>query len=551
MAADEKDLVSSVHNDLAEMKTYRAPFEATWNEIIDFMKPRMNGFNRKPEPGKLRNSRIFDSTASQALRNFQAAINSMITPNAQVWHRLAVDDEALADNENVRAYLDDVVSFLFAKRYAWRSGFTTQIDQCYESLGLFGNGPLMIEEVKGKGTTYPDVYLRYRARPLTRFYFVENAAGLVDKSCDCWTLTARQAVQKWGRAKLPVHMVNAYDRNPEAKFEFIHRVQPRADRVAGRLDALNMAFESVWVWNGELIDQSGFRTYPYAVGRFYVDSDTQYGGSPAEDALPDIKMVNEMERTIIRGAQKIVDPPLLLTEDGILDGADIRSGALNYGGLDTQGNQLVKPLQLGENIQAGTQYADSKRQAINAGFYVTLFQILTEAPQMTATEVLERAQEKGILLAPTMGRVQTEMLGQMIERELDICGHAPGALPPMPPELIEAGASVNIEYDSPLNKAMRASEGTAVLQWVQQVATVAQLDQSALKVINGQQVARGLADIGGVPVKYLVSEDQIAAQQAQEAQTAQLTNILNAAPQAASAAKDLAAAAQMTGTPGV
>ncbi|MCE4544602.1 MULTISPECIES: portal protein [unclassified Caballeronia] len=544
MAADEKDLVSSVHNDLSEMKTYRATFEATWNEIVDFMMPRMNGFNRKPEPGKQRNTRIFDSTAPLALRNFQAAIDSMITPHTQVWHRLSVDAGQLDDNENVRAYLDAVVKKLFAVRYSWRSGFTTQIGQSYQSLGLFGNGPLMIEEVKGEG-------IRYRARPLNRFYFVENAAGFVDKSCDCWTLTARQAVQKWGRSKLPVHMVNAYDRTPEAKFEFVHRVQPRADRVAGRLDALNMAFESVWVWNGELIDRSGFRTYPYAVGRFYVDSETQYGGSPAEDALPDIKMVNEMEKTIIRGAQKAVDPPLLLTEDGVLEGFDLRSGALNHGGLDNSGNQLVKPLQLGENIQAGTAYADSKRATINTGFYVTLFQILTEAPQMTATEVLERAQEKGILLAPTMGRVQTEMLGQMIERELDICGHAPGVLPPMPPELVEAGASVNIVYDSPLNKAMRASEGTAVLQWVQQVATVAQLDQSALKVINGQEVARGLADIGGVPVKYLVSEDQIAAQQAQEAQTAQLTNILNAAPQAASAAKDLAAAAQMSGTPGV
>ena len=44
---------------------------------------------------------------------------------------------------------------------------------------------------------------------------------------------------------------------------------------------------------------------------------------------------------------------------------------------------------------------------------------------MTATEVLERAREKGALLAPTMGRQQSEALGPMIEREIDIlveCG---------------------------------------------------------------------------------------------------------------------------------
>ncbi|MFP3799448.1 portal protein [Paraburkholderia sp. SIMBA_027] len=544
MAADEKALVDSVHRDLADMKQHRSEFEQVWNDIVDFMMPRHSGFNRTRKPGENRTGKIFDTTAPLALRNFQAAIDSMITPHTQVWHRLATDQESLNDNDNVRAYLDQVVKTLFSVRYRWRGGFTTQISQAYQGLGLFGNGPLMIEHDVGTG-------IRYRHVPLNRYYFVENAAGLVDKSCACWRMTARQAAQKWTKEKLPPRIQSALENNPETHFDFVHRVQPRADRIVTRLDSLNMAFESVWVCEADLIEQSGFRVYPYAVGRFYVDSDTQYGGSPAEDSLPDIKMVNAMEKTIIRGAEKAVDPPLLLTEDGVLEGFDLRSGALNHGGLDTQGNQLVQPLKTGENIQFGTQYADSKRQTINAQFYVTLFQILTEAPQMTATEVLERAQEKGILLAPTMGRVQTEMLGQMIERELDICGHVPGLLPPMPPELIQAGASVDIVYDSPLNKAMRASEGAAVLQWVQQVGVVAQLDQQAIKVVDGQAIARGLADINGVPVKYTVPADVIAQQQAQEQQTAQLTNILNAAPQAASAAKDLASAAQMTGTPGV
>lgn len=544
MGSDEKDLVSSVHRDLGDMKLHRSSFEQVWNDIVDFMMPRHSGFNRKRKPGENRTGKIFDTTAPLALRNFQAAIDSMITPHTQVWHRLSTDQRALDDNDNVRAYLDQVVKILFAVRYRWRGGFATNISMAYQGLGLFGNGPLMIEHDVGNG-------IRYRHVPLNRFYFVENAVGLVDKSCACWSMSARQAAQKWPTEKLPLRVQTALEKNPETHFDFVHRVQPRADRILTRLDPLNMAFESVWALDDDLIEQAGFRTYPYAVGRFYVDSDTQYGGSPAEDSLPDIKMVNEMERTIIKGAQKTVDPPLLLTEDGVLEGFDLRSGALNHGGLDQQGNQLVQPLKTGENIQFGTQYADSKRQTINAQFYVTLFQILTEAPQMTATEVMERAQEKGILLAPTMGRVQTEMLGQMIERELDICGHVPGLLPPMPPELIEAGASVNIVYDSPLNKAMRASEGAAVLQWVQQVGVVAQLDQSALKVVDGQAVARGLAEINGVPVKYTVSADDIAQQQANEAETAQLTNILNAAPQAASAAKDLAAAAQMSGTPGV
>ncbi|STU67291.1 Bacteriophage head to tail connecting protein [Klebsiella pneumoniae subsp. ozaenae] len=55
--------------------------------------------------------------------------------------------------------------------------------------------------------------------------------------------------------------------------------------------------------------------------------------------------------------------------------------------------------------------AEQKRQTINDGFFITLFQILVDNPQMTATEAMLRAQEKGQLLAPTAGRIQAEFLG--------------------------------------------------------------------------------------------------------------------------------------------
>src|SRR4029077_1707786 len=98
-----------------------------------------------------------------------------------------------------------------------------------------------------------------------------------------------------------------------------------------------------------------------------------------------------------------------------------------------------------------------ERTLIGDAFLVTLFQILTETPQMTATEVIERTNEKGILLAPTVGRQQSEYLGPMIERELDVLG-AQGLLPPMPPRLKEAKGEYQVVYTSPFSRAMRAQE---------------------------------------------------------------------------------------------
>ena len=57
-----------------------------------------------------------------------------------------------------------------------------------------------------------------------------------------------------------------------------------------------------------------------------------------------------------------------------------------------------------------------QRAAVNDALYIRLFQILVQNPQMTATEVVERTNEKGILLAPTVGRQQSEYLGPLIDR---------------------------------------------------------------------------------------------------------------------------------------
>lgn len=109
----------------------------------------------------------------------------------------------------------------------------------------------------------------------------------------------------------------------------------------------------------------------------------------------------------------------------------------------------------------------------------------------------------------------------------------------MPQELIDAGADVDVEYDSPLNKAMRAGEGAAILQWLQQLGVVAQFDPNAAKLVNGHRIGKLLADFGGVPFEALNTDEELQASAAAEAQAAQMQQVLEAAPVAAGAIKDL------------
>ena len=522
------------------MADQRGIWDQHWREIAERILPRANYFRIVRNPGDKRTEKVFDATATLALERFAAAMESMLTPRTQRWHKLRVTDEALQEDPEVQAYLDQVTQILFQARYSPRANFASQANEAYMSLGAFGTGGVFIDESLGRG-------LRYRTVHLSEMYIAENHQGVIDTVHRRFPMTARQAMQRFGD-KCPQRIKDAAEKNPEQSFDFVHAVMPREDADYGRKDYKGMAFASCYVSveGRELVSEGGYRCMPYAIGRYVTGPREVYGRSPAMTVLPDIKMLNEMSKTVIRAAHKIVDPPLLLQDDGALQAFDLRPGALNYGGVDDQGRQTVQPLSTNARVDIGLDMMEQRRKVINDAFLVTLFQILVDSPQMTATEAMLRAQEKGALLAPTMGRQQSEFLGPLIEREIDILGHA-GILPPMPDALLEAGGTVDVEYVSPLNRAQRADEGVAIMRTLEAVTPLAQIDPKVMMIFDPDAVARELADINGVPAKVMRSKEQVAAIEEAQAQAAQAQQLLAAAPVVGSTVKDLAQAQALAG----
>ena len=524
-----------------KMATDRAIFDQHWREIAERILPRSDHFRVNRNPGDKHTEKVFDATANLALDRFAAAMESMLTPRTQQWHKLKVNDEALNEDAEVRAYLDQVTKILFGVRYSPKANFASQAHESYISLGAFGTGGMFVDDLVGHG-------IRYRSVHLSELYIAENHQGAVDTIHRKFALTARQAVQKFDSKLLPEKIIKAAEKSPEQFFDFIHAVGPRDDVDTVKKTYKGMPWYSCYIAldGRSILSEGGYQSMPYAVGRYVTGPKEVYGRSPAMTVLPDIKMLNEMSKTVIRAAHKIVDPPLLLQEDGALAAFDLRPGALNYGGVNDQGNQLVHALQTNARVDIGMDMMEQRRKTINDAFLVTLFQILVDAPQMTATEAMLRAQEKGALLAPTMGRQQSEFLGPLIEREIDILARA-GALPPMPKALMDAGGIVDIEYVSPLNRAQRADEGVAIMNTLQAIAPLAQIDPRVMMVFDPAAVARELADINGVPAKVMRTKEQIAAMDQQANQAQQAQQLLAAAPVASGVVKDMAQAQSMAG----
>lgn len=541
MSQRELDLVNDIKHEFAQMCIWRVNFEGQWEETAEILLPtsrntfRYSNFNW---PGQKKTDRQIDASGMLALHRFAAICDSLLTPRNMKWHALAADDDYVMKDRDTRLWFEEVTDILFRLRYAPMANFSAQNQNNFQGLGAFGNATMFVDAFDGRQHNGARG-LRYKSVPIGETYFGENHQGMVDRCIRWFRLTAYQAVQKWGLERLPQQLHAAIEQNSQYPFNFLHCVKPRDDYDPDRLDARSLPWGSYYVsmeGNCLMGEEKGYRTFPYAVSRYDQTPGEVYGRGPAQMVLPALKTLNAQKRTFLKQAHRASDPVLLAADDGVAN-MSLRPGAVNAGGVNKDGRPLVHVLPTG-NIQVNELMMQEERGIINDAFLVTLFQILTETPQMTATEVIERTNEKGILLAPTVGRQQSEYLGPLIDRELDVASEQ-GLLPPMPPRLREAGGSYRVVYTSPLARAQRAQEAAGFWRWSDKLTEVAKNtgDVSAMDRIDYDAAAPELADIMGVPLRWVADDKKVQARQKQRARMQAQQAQIAAAPAAAAMQK--------------
>lgn len=509
------DIVQETLREFASFQTYRAQFAQHWEEVAELILPTYrNTFfaGSYNFPGQKKTERQVDATAMLALGRFAAICDSLLSPRSTIYEVLQGDTAYLKKDRETRLWMEEATRILFQERYRTTANFQGQNLSIYQSLGAFGNGMLWIDD-------YIDDFsgtqgIRYSARPLGEVYFGENFQGQVDRFIRFFRMTAPQAhqmarVHHW---ELPDKIKEC--RDPNALFQFLHRVCPRTDFDPQRLDFRGKPYASYYVVidGQQLLSEGGYRTFPAAITRYEQAPGEQYGRGPAMLILPAAKTLNAEKTDFLVQGHRANSPTLVTTDDGLID-FQFRPGAVNKGGMSPEGKMLIGAVPFGQ-LQVTKEMMDVEGGLINDAFLVSLFQILVESPQMTATEVVERINEKGILLAPTVGRQHGEYIGPMTHRELDILS-SQRKLPPMPPLLREANAfghGYDILYTSPLAKMQRAQEVAGFGRTLETALTIVNTtgDPAPLDKFNFDVIIPDIADIQAVPEHWMNSDDDVA-----------------------------------------
>jgi hypothetical protein len=160
-----------------------------------------------------------------------------------------------------------------------------------------------------------------------------------------------------------------------------------------------------------------------------------------------------------------------------------------------------------------------------------------DGPAMTATEIHARVALIRQQLGPTFGRMQAEYLRALIERCFALAFRG-GIFPPVPDSL--KGRSFSVKYLSPLARAQKLEDVTAIQNTLAFILGLAPLRPEVLDNYDLDQMATVLAEAQGVPqkcirdmAKVLDLRDARAKQQQAQAQSAQAQQIQTMAADAA------------------
>jgi len=258
------------------------------------------------------------------------------------------------------------------------------------------------------------------------------------------------------------------------------------------------------------------------------------------EALGDVKQLQHEQIRKAQGIDVLTNPPLQVPTSFKNRELNRQPGGISFvdaapgGGIRSAYEVRIDLRHLLDDIL-------DVRERVRASFFADLFLMLANSmnPQMTATEVAERHEEKMLILGPVLERMHNEILDPLIE--LTFAKMVRSGLVSRAPDELQ-GRELNVEFVSMLAQAQRAIATNSVDRFVMNLGTVAQFKPDVLDKFNADHWADAYADMLGIDPQLLVPGEQVALirqQRAQQAQQAQQSAMLN---QGADTAQKLAAA---------
>lgn len=512
----------------------RTTYESLWRDLSDFIAPDRGVFCGET-PGQERSDRykkLVDPTASISLDYFAAGMQAGLNSPKRPWFRLQTNDPDLNKSDVVKEYFSSVERVIYD--ILGKSNFYTGTHNIYLEEGGFGSGCLLMEEDWNK-------VVRFNALTVGEYWLDVGTDGKVDTLYRELYMPVRNIVARWGMDRVSPAVQGMYEaRNHFRLVKVIHMIEPRKDRDVRMIDARNMPYSSIYYEEGSdhILGESGFVEKPMACPRWSVVGSAVYGSGPGQKVLRQIKMLQELNLTKLRVEHLNADPPVIGPESLRTKGMNTLPGGKTYADSDKLA-QFGPLFKVDYNPAGAIEGINDVRRIIERCLYTDLFIMLVEKDDMTATEILERKQEKLFTLGPAIEKQTDELLDPVIDFTYTAAAKR-GLLPPAPPEL--QGQDLDIQFISSLAQAQKLAGLDQTRAYVSVGIELATVNPEAVDKLDIDAIMDEVADITGVPPKCNRSADEVAAIREQRAQQQQAAIADEQANMTAQRMKDLSGA---------
>jgi len=510
---------------------------ASFKSLKTYVNQTRGRFNEIPNSGKMIDHQvILDGHATQDLRILASGMQSGMTSPTRPWFELAIDDDYLMKDRQVRMWLDEVAAIMF--RIIGDSNVYGTFYSMYEELGQFGTAASAFLEDDEKVI---------RGRPFTcgEYFLKVNEKGIVDGFARKFMMTVDNMVRMFRKENCSIQVQQKYDNGQtEDYIKVFHLIEPNDKRIPGQLGFKNMPFRSVyWESNNEeeVLSIGGFEEFPVVAPRWdTVTTEQVYGYGPGWYALGNIKQLQKTILDKLNAKEKSHNPPM--QRDASVEGqANLLPGGVTATSSTLPNGGLRPAYQINAQLESFIELINELKASIDKDFFVNLFFMMVnfDKSNMTATEVAERQQEKVMMMGPVLEKLQSEMLDPFLERLFGILQR--NYLIPEPPDAL-SGMTIKPVYISILAQAQKAIGVNSISRVIGFINGVLPLKQDAADVYDIDEAIREVALMEGTPAKLIREIETVQQIRKNRAEAQAQQEQMEVATKSAEAAKKLSQA---------
>lgn len=502
--------------------------------IAELFYPERADFTVTSVPGDERYWDIFDEEPMLLRRDLANQIGAQMRPRGREWFRAKAYPRHLNNVDAVRVWCEEATETQREVIYASETNFTKAFSQSDNDYVAFGTSILTHTYNRNRtGLVFDCLHVRDCA-------WEENSDGRVDVMHERMKRTLAQ-IDQLGFV-IPKEWIERYNKDRNTVVEVRRCVYPveyfddaplggreaeDARGMKGRQKPPKQArFAVMYIAHDvrvELKTKTGvqpfFRTWPYLVRRWSTVSGEPFGRSPCTSvALATARTLNQAQLSILESLEKLVNPPLLAPDDGIVGEVQIRANGITFYDptLDYGSRSPIEALEVGRP-DMGMDYSVERRAFLARAFLQNLIRFPQVTKEMTAYEsskLWDQYIREAAPIYEPMEQENSQLMEGVFERIMD--GDGPsgvetgkwGGFSPPPDELIELGAEVKFEFDTPMSEAYRrlklekAQEANAYIQ--SRIATNPdivdlvdqdEMDSEALKAVLPAKAMRKREDV--------------------------------------------------------